>query len=174
MLIRNASRLFLAAAGIALLSQSATAQGLFRNPYRAPTAETEAYRATRLNRADNLGLIANRVTGYTRNTVINSGPVVDFSSTQKPFSQIYRRPVVSPYLNLDRNDGGAAPNYFTLVQPQLQQQRYNQQQARRIDRLQREVGALQSTAGFTPFANEGIRATGHAATFMNTSHYFPQ
>lgn len=74
------------------------------------------------------------------------------------------RPTVSPYLNLTRG-GNPAVNYFTLTRPpiDLRAQQFRQQQA--TQGLQREI-------------DEGVRAselppTGHAASYMNYSHYYP-
>ena len=74
------------------------------------------------------------------------------------------RPMVSPYLNLTRG-GNPAVNYYTLTRPpiDLRAQQFRQQQA--TQGLQREV-------------EQGVRAselppTGHSATYMNYSHYYP-
>jgi hypothetical protein len=74
------------------------------------------------------------------------------------------RPTVSPYLNLTRG-GNPAINYFTLARPpiDLRAQQFRQQQA--TQGLQREV-------------ETGVRAselppTGHSASYMNYSHYYP-
>lgn len=74
------------------------------------------------------------------------------------------RPTVSPYLNLTRG-GNPAINYFTLTRPpiDLRAQQFRQQQA--TQGLQREI-------------DEGVRAselppTGHSASYMNYSHYYP-
>lgn len=74
------------------------------------------------------------------------------------------RPSVSPYLNLARG-GNPALNYFTLTRPpiDLRAQQFRQQQA--TQGLQREI-------------DTGVRAselppTGHSATYMNYSHYYP-
>jgi hypothetical protein len=89
------------------------------------------------------------------------------------------RPTVSPYLNLFQNNrnGGpvsrALPNYYSLVRPQLQQNRINnnqqqliQQQNTVIDQLQQNVQVLQQQPGNV--------VTGHNSWFLNTSRYYAQ
>lgn len=88
-------------------------------------------------------------------------------------------PTVSPYLNLFQNNrnGGpisrALPNYYSLVRPQLQQNRINnnqqqliQQQNTVIDQLQQNVQVLQQQPGNV--------VTGHNSWFLNTSRYYAQ
>jgi hypothetical protein len=79
---------------------------------------------------------------------------------------------MSPYLNLLR--GGADPgfNYFTLIQPQLQNQKNMQLQSRDIQSL---GGQLRQDERQGPFgALTQIRATGgRAASYQNYSHYYP-
>jgi hypothetical protein len=88
-------------------------------------------------------------------------------------------PTVSPYLNLFQNNrnGGpvsrALPNYYSLVRPQLQQNRINnnqqqliQQQNTVIDQLQQNVQVLQQQPGSV--------VTGHNSWFLNTSRYYAQ
>lgn len=57
----------------------------------------------------------------------------------KPFTGYTPPPAVSPYLNLYRfdNDFGGVNNYYTLVQPMVQQQAYNQ-------RLQNDLRSLEA------------------------------
>lgn len=75
-----------------------------------------------------------------------SGPI-------KPFSTAANGPTVSPYLNLFRDqDDQAAPNYYTFVQPQVQQIEAAQQQRIDIQRLQRQV---QQAAYNRPATNPG-------------------
>lgn len=86
---------------------------------------------------------------------------------------IFNRPTVSPYLNLLRPQGGVgSPNYQSLVRPQLDQERINQQQRQQMQQLQSRVyqgPTSQSSAG-APIA---IRATGHTTQYMNYSAYYP-
>ena len=74
-------------------------------------------------------------------TLTVSSAFAQFGTSQKPFSNVRSPSPVSPYLNLFRDDG-ALSNYFSLVQPQLEQQRFNQNQVRTNQR-QQQVAARQ-------------------------------
>ncbi|HEY2785843.1 MAG TPA: hypothetical protein VGJ05_12815 [Fimbriiglobus sp.] len=87
---------------------------------------------------------------------------------QLPVTQ--SRPVFSPYLNLLRNGGSPALNYFGIVRPE---QQFAQQQFQFRQQLQQTNQAVQAVnqaviAGGDP----NIPETGHAAVFNNTLHYF--
>ena len=97
-----------------------------------------------------------------------------------PFSNIYTRPVVSPYSMLSsqaNNPLNLNPNvYQTQVLPQLQQQRQQKTlltQNKQIGGLQNKVQSIQRSTSARQI-DEMIRPTGHASTFMNMSHYYPR
>jgi hypothetical protein len=96
-----------------------------------------------------------------------------------PFSSIYRRPTVSPYIQMSQqglNPMQGQSAYQTLVQPQLQlqQQQIEQlQQARRLNTIQGRVEKIQRDTSERQI-DESIRPTGHRATFQNLSHFYPQ
>lgn len=105
-----------------------------------------------------------------------------------PFSQTYRRPSVSPYTMLATGGGaGVTPGggvvggfnplvYQQLVQPREDQERsmvYQMQQTRQINNLQNRVQQIQRDTTSRQ-VNEQIRATGHASTYLNYSHYYPR
>jgi hypothetical protein len=98
---------------------------------------------------------------------------------QLPFSNIYRRPSVSPYsmlANITDNPLGPQNVYQTQVLPQLQQERQQQQllkQTKQIGGLQNQVQSIQRSPSARQI-DETIRATGHASTYMNLSHYYPR
>jgi hypothetical protein len=92
----------------------------------------------------------------------------------KPFKHIQQRPTVSPYLNLVRDDSGAAANYQTLVRPQMEQIDYNRQQENRLDHLNRQFQNFRSESAYPLQGSQDIRETGHITQFMNLSHYYPQ
>jgi hypothetical protein len=71
----------------------------------------------------------------------------------------YARPPLSPYLNLNRG-GVPAINYYGLVRPQLQTERFIQQQ---------EILAAQTPAAAPATV---VYATGHPTRFMSYSQYF--
>lgn len=96
-----------------------------------------------------------------------------------PFSNLYRRPALSPYTALgfqggNPMTGGTLGAMQSAVQPQMQQQaqiRAAMQQARQIGQLQRQVRQVQRPMGGT--LTQTIRATGHASVFMEYSHFYP-
>ena len=98
---------------------------------------------------------------------------------QKPFQDIYRRPALSPYYSLQQNAFNPLQNqniYQTQVQPQLEQQRQQIEmlaQRRQLGRVQGQVQQIQQSSQARQL-NETIRPTGHASTYMNYSHYYPQ
>ena len=103
------------------------------------------------------------------------------ASAQMPFSDYSGRRGMSPYTALGFQGGspfgGDTLNaYQNLVRPQqliaaqAQQQRV---QNRQLGRLQNQVRTIQRGSG-APASDNTIRATGHSATFMNLSHFYPQ
>lgn len=104
-----------------------------------------------------------------------------------PFSNVYKRPTVSPYTMLGNAGAGGGVNQFggnilspamiyqNQILPQLQQQQQEQallRQSRQIGGLQNRVQQIQQgTVGRQ--VDETIRATGHASTYLNLSHYYP-
>jgi len=98
-----------------------------------------------------------------------------------PFSNTYRRPSVNPMtmmgtgLGGDGGVAGAGLVYQQLVQPRnLQEQQVitQMQQTRALSTLQGRVSDNERRA--TARFDQTIRPTGHASTFMNTSHYYPR
>jgi Na+/citrate or Na+/malate symporter len=94
-----------------------------------------------------------------------------------PFSSTYRRPTVSPYMQLQQqgyNPLQAQNIYQTMVQPQVQQQ---QQQIEQLSQ-RRQMAALQNQVQqigrdtTSRQVDESIRPTGHRATYMNYSHFY--
>lgn len=88
-----------------------------------------------------------------------------------PFNNILSRPTVSPYLNLLRNQGFGAPNYQTLVRPELEARRQLQQQQHSINQL--HTGLANQGQQLQRAITGEIRSTGHTTTYRNYSHYFP-
>jgi hypothetical protein len=86
---------------------------------------------------------------------------------------VTNEPVTSPYLNLVRPDADPGFNYYTLVQPQVQQMDLNQQQVQQNFRFGQQIRQTQADL-MTPYGpRTTIRPTGHQATRMNYSHYYP-
>lgn len=71
------------------------------------------------------------------------------------------QPPVSPYINILRGGAPAAVNYYNLVQPQLQF--YSA-----INQLQN-----QQQTSYAALSTLGYETTGHAAQFVNYTHYYP-
>jgi len=96
-----------------------------------------------------------------------------------PFSNITRRPSMSPYMGLafqgsNPQTGGTLGAMQGLVRPQQQQYAQQQQaarQSRQLSQLQGQVRKIQRPTGGTEI--QTIRATGHASTFMEMSHFYP-
>ncbi len=96
-----------------------------------------------------------------------------------PFSNITRRPSISPYMGLafqgnNPETGGTLGAMQGLVRPQQQQfaqQQQSARQSRQLNQMQGQMRQIQRPAGGTTI--ETIRATGHASTFMNMSHFYP-
>lgn len=84
-------------------------------------------------------------------------------------SSVIRRPVVSPYLNILRNDGLGPLNYQTLVRPQIEARNAFLRQA---DEMRSIESQLRNRRRPTDEPGQ-MRETGHGTSFFNYSHYFP-
>jgi hypothetical protein len=96
-----------------------------------------------------------------------------------PFSNITRRPSISPYMGLafqgnNPTTGGTLGAMQGLVRPQQQQYVQQQQaarQSRQLSQMQGQMRKMQRSPGGTTI--QTIRATGHASTYMDMSHFYP-
>jgi hypothetical protein len=96
----------------------------------------------------------------------------------KPFSDYQGRRGLSPYTALgfqgdNPNTGGALGALQNIIRPQqLQAAQVRQQQTfgRQLNGVQGQVRTMQRGGGQM---YNTIRATGHSATFQNTSHFYP-
>jgi hypothetical protein len=99
------------------------------------------------------------------------------SNTALPFSSNYRRPAVSPYMQLQQqgfNPMQSQNIYQTMVQPQVQQQQQEIEQIsqrRQMGKLQNQVQQIGRDTSARQL-DESIRPTGHRATYLNYSHYY--
>ena len=99
------------------------------------------------------------------------------SNGQLPFSNNYRRPAVSPYMQLQQNGYNPMQTqniYQTQVQPQVQQEQQaieQLSQRRQMGRLQNQVQQIGRDTSSRQL-DESIRPTGHRATYLNYSHYY--
>lgn len=99
------------------------------------------------------------------------------SNGQLPFSNNYRRPAVSPYMQLQQqgyNPMQTQNIYQTMVQPQMQQEQQQIEQLsqrRQMGKLQNQVQQIGRDTSSRQL-DESIRPTGHRATYLNYSHYY--
>jgi hypothetical protein len=122
-----------------------------------------------------------RILGITTSALVGAclaaTPVLAQQQRELPFSSTYRRPTVSPYMQLQQQGFNPLQQqniYQTLVQPQVQQQQQQIEQLtqrKQMQKLQNQVQQIgRDTSGRQ--IDESIRATGHRATYMNYSHYY--
>jgi hypothetical protein len=107
-----------------------------------------------------------------RTRIQASAPRPMFRPT-KPFQEVYREPTVSPYLNLHRDERSneSAPNYFSLVRPQLDQIEANRAQQRDIQQLRGQLQATSTVVGPQYRASE-LPGTGTPARYMDTAQFY--
>ena len=107
----------------------------------------------------------------------SAGAQAPGSAAGLPFSNIYRRPALSPYNQLTQQSFNPQMNqnvYQQTVLPQVQQQQQileQLQQRRQMGSLQNQVQQIQRDTSSRQI-DESIRPTGHRATYMNYSHYY--
>ena len=110
-------------------------------------------------------------------SLVATGDCVAQRPSSQPFQNTYRRPTVSPYMQLQQQGMNPLQNqniYQTMVQPQMQQQQQQieqLQQRRQMSQIQSQVANMNSPRSRQ--LDESIRPTGHASTYMNYSHYYP-
>ena len=110
-------------------------------------------------------------------SLMATGECVAQRPGSQPFQSTYRRPNVSPYMQLQQQGMNPLQNqnvYQTMVQPQMQQQQQQieqLQQRRQMSQIQSQVANMNSPRSRQ--LDESIRPTGHASTYMNYSHYYP-
>jgi len=123
-------------------------------------------------------VMADDATAQPARSSYAAGASIKQGGAELPFSNsTYRRPVVSPYTQLQQmgtNPLQAQNVYQQMVQPQVQQQQQQIEQIsqrRQMSKLQNQVQQIgRDTSGRQ--VDESIRATGHRATYMNYSHYY--
>ncbi|MEO2048780.1 MAG: hypothetical protein ABGX16_19665 [Pirellulales bacterium] len=91
----------------------------------------------------------------------------------KPFSSVSRGPAVTPYLGLSGLPTGGAPNYYSNVKPQLEQQRVNQRNQRQARAMQHQLNQVAAQGPYSIKGSENIAPTGHAAVYLNLGGYYP-
>ena len=99
------------------------------------------------------------------------------AKAELPFSNNYRRPTVSPYMQLQQQGYNPLQSqniYQTMVQPQVEQQQQQIEQLaqrRQMGKLQNQVQQIGRDTSARQL-DESIRPTGHRATYLNYSHYY--
>lgn len=94
-----------------------------------------------------------------------------------PFASTYRRPSTSRYQNIANfaiNPLAAGNVYQSLVKPALEMDRNRIEQisqSRQLGDLQNSVRQLERQPARV--MDQTIRPTGHSATFLNYSHFYP-
>ena len=107
----------------------------------------------------------------------SAGATAGGSTGELPFSNTYRRPTVSPYMQLQQqgyNPMQTQNIYQTQVQPQMQQEQQAIEQIsqrRQMGKLQNQVQQIGRDTSSRQL-DESIRPTGHRATYLNYSHYY--
>ena len=98
------------------------------------------------------------------------------SRGSKPFTNIVRRPTVSPYQNLFREDlSDEVPNYNSLVRPQLRAQEFAERQNRQNAQVYQQLQSIAAGSGLNATGSRQIMPTGgHGTTFGNTGGYYPR
>jgi hypothetical protein len=114
--------------------------------------------------------------GLALTLVVGDASIAAAQGGRRPGIRRYQsataEPSISPYINLVRPFSDPSFNYFSLVQPQLQQQQAAQIQGKQIQGLGRQ---LQQDEKMGPYgAINTLPATGsRVATRQNYSHYYP-
>lgn len=93
----------------------------------------------------------------------------------KPFENVQRQPTLSPYLGLDAVPEGAMslPNWHTFVQPQLQERRSAEAQARELLRARQQMRVATTHYIMPENQQAGAPVTGSSMQFMNIGNYYP-
>jgi hypothetical protein len=93
----------------------------------------------------------------------------------KPFDHVQRQSSLSPYLGLDAvpESGTSLPNWHLFVQPQLQQRRSAEIQARELLRTRQQMRVATSRHIVSESPPAGAPITGSSTQFMNVGGYFP-
>jgi hypothetical protein len=107
----------------------------------------------------------------------SAGAQAGGSNGALPFANNYRRPAVSPYMQLQEqgfNPMQSQNIYQTAVQPRVQQEQQaieQLSQRRQMGKLQNQVQQIGRDTSSRQL-DESIRPTGHRATYLNYSHYY--
>jgi len=96
-----------------------------------------------------------------------------FGQSQHYSPNYAARPVLSPWLDMFRDDPGPLPNYHQFVRPRQQLQRTLAYQNAALQTQGTEIRAMQQRAYQAGQRPDGVMPTGTGAVFMNYSHFYP-
>ena len=108
----------------------------------------------------------------------------DFASAQVMSKQLLKRPTISPYLNLFRDDTVGLPAYHQFLRPQLELRDHLERESARMSQIQKEVHSNQTmilrqhsdprakSSGLSLRQTPGAYRRREAATFMNPLHFY--
>ena len=130
-----------------------------------------------LNKTLAAGLATGLAMGFL--FALPTGKAMAQNTRSRPFADAPAKRGLSPWTSLGFQGanpltGSSLGAYQGLVRPQQQlqaQQNQAVQQNRQISKLSRSVNSMQRGGGQQ--ASPTIRATGHTAQFMDTSHFYP-
>jgi hypothetical protein len=95
-------------------------------------------------------------------------------TTEKAFSTYHTPSGVSPWMNLFRRDnGGNVDNYTSLVRPELEQRKTNQQVRGDISGLQRNSRTQGMNLQQLNQQNRSLQGVGTPQFYMNYGNYYP-
>jgi hypothetical protein len=126
------------------------------------------YSADRIRTSTIANTVPGNIRGFTSSNLLSGA----LARPNKPFSSISRGPSVTPYLALEQPFSNSATNYYTLVRPQLEQQRINQQMQRQTELMQRQISQVSAQPPMNPAGSQLIAPTGHPAVYMNYGGYY--
>jgi hypothetical protein len=94
--------------------------------------------------------------------------------TQKPFSSFNRSSGLTPYMGLLASNPftSTTDNYFSVVRPQIEQQKINEQLQQRNLQLQRQLNDIALQASASPTGDKDRAPTGHVSVYMNYGGYY--
>lgn len=95
------------------------------------------------------------------------------AAATRPFSNYRPRSPVSPYQNLFREGTSAIENYYTLVRPQIEAQREQQQFQQNLQNLLIESRTQQTNLRQLDQRTNEMRGVPYPSYYMNYSPYYP-
>jgi hypothetical protein len=93
----------------------------------------------------------------------------------KPFEGVANGPTVTPYLNLFRDEdttSEGAPDFYTFVQPQLEQQDAQRRQQIQLQQVQRQMRRTAPSTGGIQYGGAVAAGVSSPARFMDTAQFY--